>query len=70
MRRQPAERTRDRREPATLEDGHLRDEIELLLDVIVTASEHPRHLSQQEVDAALHLPTSSVARPSARQRVG
>jgi hypothetical protein len=70
MSRQPVDRTRSRREPPPLEDGRLRDEIELLLDVIVTASEHPHHLSPQEIDAALHLPTTPMAWPSTRQRVG
>ena len=69
MNRQPAELTRHWREPPPLEDGRLRDEIELLLDVIVTASEHRRHLSPQEVDAALHLSSPDV-RQATRQRAG
>ncbi|WP_020145320.1 hypothetical protein [Terracoccus sp. 273MFTsu3.1] len=69
MTRQRAGRDPYSTETPPLEDGRLRDEIELLLDVIVTASEHRRHLSPQEVDAALHL-SSPDARPATHQRAG
>lgn len=39
-----------------LEDEDLREEIDLLVEVIVTASEYPKHLTSQQIDAALHLP--------------
>ncbi|MFD1056647.1 ANTAR domain-containing protein [Terrabacter terrigena] len=44
-----------------LQDDQLHEEIELLLDVIVTASEHRSHLSAQQVDDALHLPRNGSA---------
>lgn len=44
--------------PRPLEDEVLREEIELLLELIVIASESPRHLTLRQVDAALRLPPS------------
>jgi hypothetical protein len=39
-----------------LVDEDLQDEIELLTDVIVAASEYNEHLTSQQVDVALDLP--------------
>lgn len=44
--------------PRPLEDEVLRDEIELLLELIVIASEYPGHLTPRQVDAALRLAPS------------
>ena len=46
---------------STLKDDQLREEIELLLDVIVTASEHRDHLTAQQIDVALHLLATPAA---------
>jgi hypothetical protein len=43
-----------------LVDEELREEIELLTDVIVAASEYDKHLTSQQVDAALDLPGLSL----------
>ncbi|MBC9824183.1 hypothetical protein [Terrabacter sp. MAHUQ-38] len=50
-----------RKGSSALEDDQLREEIELLLDVIVSASEHRDHLTSQQIDDALHLPSTSPA---------
>lgn len=42
--------------PAPLDDPELREEIDLLLDVMATATASPRHLTVEQVDAALRLP--------------
>jgi hypothetical protein len=39
-----------------LVDEELKEEIELLTDVIVAASEYNEHLTSQQVDVALDLP--------------
>lgn len=41
--------------PAPLEDVALREEIELLLDVVATVADCPQHLTAEQVDAALRL---------------
>lgn len=42
--------------PAPLEDETLREEIELLLDVMASVADCPGHLTSEQVDAALGLP--------------
>ena len=49
------------RRPHPLEDDELRDEIELLLDVIVTVAGYPNHLTPEQVDAALHLSSAGTS---------
>lgn len=56
--------------PRPLEDEDLRDEIELLLELIVIASEYPRHLTSRQVDAALRLPLPSPGSPAERATMG
>ncbi len=46
--------------PRPLEDEDLLEEITLLLEVIITASEYPNHLTSQQIDAALQLPVRSL----------
>lgn len=42
--------------PGPLEDVELREEIELLLDVVATVTLYTHHLTAEQVDAALRLP--------------
>jgi len=66
MSSQPMDALRRRWAASPLEDDELRDEIELLFDVIVTASEHRAHLTAREIDAALHLVSSLNSKEGTR----
>lgn len=48
--------------PVPLEDEALREEIELLLEVIASVADCPGHLTSEQVDATLRLPCKG--RPS------
>lgn len=52
--------------PVSLEDEALREEIELLLDVIATVADRADHLTSEQVDAALRLPRRGRGRLSQR----
>lgn len=47
--------------PGPLEDVKLREEIELLLDVVSTVADCPHHLTAEQVDAALRVPVGPRA---------
>ncbi|GAA2482197.1 hypothetical protein [Terrabacter carboxydivorans] len=56
--------------PVSLEDEALREEIELLLDVIATVADRADHLTSEQVDAALRLPRRGRGRPWCDAPVG
>ena len=56
--------------PVPLEDVALREEIELLMDVMASVSDCPEHLTVEEVDAALRLSGGSPSPAPTRLPTG
>jgi hypothetical protein len=56
--------------PVPLEDEALREEIELLLDVIATVADSSDHLTTEQVDAVLQVPCRGRGMPSQRSTHG